>query len=57
MKEKHARRILSLGSQNNTEEFGMWEYHPLLLEPQEIWEKIIYAELGWGLASHRFIQQ
>lgn len=28
VKEKHARRILSLGSRDSTEEFGIWGYHP-----------------------------
>lgn len=41
------------------EEFGMWGCHPLMLEPQEIWEteRSIRAEVGWGMASHRFIHQ
>lgn len=34
VKEKHARRILFLCSQDSTEEFGVWGCHPLVLEPQ-----------------------
>lgn len=57
VKEKHARRILSFVTQDSTEEFGVWGGHPLMLEPQEIWETKIHAELGWELASERFIHQ
>lgn len=55
VKEKHARRILSLGSQDSTEELGLWGCHPLMLE--EIWETEIHAELSWGLASPGCIHQ
>lgn len=57
VKEKHARRILCLVTQDSTEEFGVWGCHPMMLEPQEIWETKIHAEPGWELASERFIHQ
>lgn len=57
VKEKHARRILSIGSQDSMEESGVWGCQPLMLEPQETGETKIHAELGWGLATQGLIHQ